>query len=133
MGRRPWGAQGRPAEGMGVRWWRCCGGSGRWPNSRAGEEAEGAAAGVAAHQREHGGLAAGVPEGVMEVSAAQIDRLLAPEAQAGHHGRCGTKPGGLLKTDPDPDRQLGHYPPGVPGGGYGGTAVAAWRGTSSGA
>jgi hypothetical protein len=39
------------------------------------------------------------PEGVWEVSAAQIDRLLAPrKAQAGYHGRCGTKPGGLLKT-----------------------------------
>lgn len=51
------------------------------------------------YQREHGGLAAGVRKGVMEVSAAQIDRLLAPrKAQAGHHGRCGTKPGGLLKT-----------------------------------
>lgn len=51
------------------------------------------------YQREHGGLAGGVRKGVLEVSAAQIDRLLAPrKAQAGHHGRCGTKPGGLLKT-----------------------------------
>jgi len=36
---------------------------------------------------------------VLSVSAAQIDRLLAPrKAQVGHRGRCGTKPGGLLKT-----------------------------------
>lgn len=42
----------------------------------------------------------GTPEGgILEVSAAQIDRLLAPrKAQAGHHGRYGTKPAGLLKT-----------------------------------
>lgn len=38
-------------------------------------------------------------EDSLDVSAAQIGRLLAPrKEQAEHHGRCGTKPGGLLKT-----------------------------------
>lgn len=47
----------------------------------------------------HGRLSRGTRAGVLGVSAAQIDRLLAPrKARAGHHGRCGTKPGGLLKT-----------------------------------
>ena len=51
------------------------------------------------YQAEYGVLSRELRKGVLEVSAAQIDRLLAPrKAQAGHHGRCGTKPGGLLKT-----------------------------------
>ena len=50
------------------------------------------------YQAEYGGLSRQLRKGV-EVSAAQIDRLLAPrKTQAGHHGRCGTKPGGLLKN-----------------------------------
>lgn len=36
---------------------------------------------------------------VLAISAAQIDRLLAArKVRVGHRGRCGTKPGGILKT-----------------------------------
>ena len=51
------------------------------------------------YEREHGRLAKARRKAVLAVSAAQIDRLLAPrKARAKHRGRCGTKPGGLLKT-----------------------------------
>ncbi|MBL9172627.1 MAG: hypothetical protein JNL10_03755 [Verrucomicrobiales bacterium] len=36
---------------------------------------------------------------MLEISAAQIDQSLAPrKAREGHRGRCGTKTGGLFKT-----------------------------------
>ena len=51
------------------------------------------------YERHHGELAPGLRKAVLEISPAQIDRLLAPrKAGAGAKGRCGTKPGGLLKT-----------------------------------
>lgn len=51
------------------------------------------------YEREYGRLTKGLGVSVLAISAAQIDRLLAPrKAHAGHRGRCGTKPGGLLKT-----------------------------------
>lgn len=46
----------------------------------------------------HGKLPRQVKAAALAISAAQIDRLLAPrKAGAGARGRCGTKPGGLLK------------------------------------
>jgi hypothetical protein len=55
------------------------------------------------YEAEHGGLPRRIRAGVLGVSAAQIDRLPAPrKARTGHHGRCGTKPGGLLKTQGHP-------------------------------
>ena len=46
----------------------------------------------------HGRLPRHVKAATLAISAAQIDRLLAPrKAGAGAKGRCGTKPGGLLK------------------------------------
>lgn len=51
------------------------------------------------YEREHGKLPVERRRKVLAISAAQIDRLLAPrKARAGHRGRSGTKPGGLLKT-----------------------------------
>lgn len=51
------------------------------------------------YETEHGRLTRGLRKQVLAVSAAQIDRLLAPrKTRTGHRGRCGTKPGGLLKT-----------------------------------
>lgn len=51
------------------------------------------------YEAEHGKLALEVSRKVLSISAAQIDRLLAPrKVRVGHRGRCGTKPGGLLKT-----------------------------------
>ncbi len=51
------------------------------------------------YQAEHGALGRELRGSLLAVSAAQIDRLLAPRrVRAGHRGRCGTKPGGLLKT-----------------------------------
>ena len=51
------------------------------------------------YEHEHGRLKKDLRGQVLSVSAAQIDRLLAPrKTRAGHRGRCGTKPGGLLKT-----------------------------------
>lgn len=48
--------------------------------------------------QEHGGLSQKTQEKVLRISAAQVDRLLAPhKARLRHHRRCGTKPGGLLK------------------------------------
>ena len=50
------------------------------------------------YEKEYGKLKAGLREKVLSISAAQADRLLAPrKARAGARGRCGTKPGSLLK------------------------------------
>jgi hypothetical protein len=48
-------------------------------------------------EKEHGRLAAAVREKVLGISPAQADRLLAPHKAGTRRGRCGTKPGGLLK------------------------------------
>jgi hypothetical protein len=51
------------------------------------------------YQREYGRLGTKLRQKVLRISPAQIDRLLAPrKARAGGKGRCGTKPGGLLKN-----------------------------------
>jgi hypothetical protein len=51
------------------------------------------------YELEYGRLRKELRAEVLSISPAQIDRLLAPrKAQGGHRGRCGTKPGGLLKT-----------------------------------
>jgi hypothetical protein len=51
------------------------------------------------YEEEHGRLDPALRRKVLAISAPQIDRLLAPrKVRAGHRGRCGTKPGGLLKT-----------------------------------
>lgn len=50
------------------------------------------------YEKEHGRLKRAIRGKVLAISAAQVDRLLAPrKARAGHRGRCGTKPGSLLK------------------------------------
>ena len=51
------------------------------------------------YEKEYGKLAPELRKKVLQISPAQIDRLLAPrKARAGSKGRCGTKPGGLLKN-----------------------------------
>ena len=51
------------------------------------------------YEAEHGKLSRKVRKDIKTISAAQIDRLLAPrKARAGGKGRCGTKPGSLIKT-----------------------------------
>ena len=51
------------------------------------------------YEARHGRLTQTVRRKVLAISAAQIDRLLAPrKLRGGARGRCGTKPGGLLKT-----------------------------------
>lgn len=51
------------------------------------------------YEKEYGKLAKALREKVLKISPAQIDRLLAPrKARVGGKGRCGTKPGGLLKN-----------------------------------
>ena len=51
------------------------------------------------YEVEHGKLDSKLRKKLLSISAAQIDRLLAPrKVRTGHRGRCGTKPGGLLKT-----------------------------------
>ncbi|MEY2599552.1 MAG: hypothetical protein RLZZ142_1811 [Verrucomicrobiota bacterium] len=51
------------------------------------------------YESEYGELQRDLRSRVLSISAAQIDRLLsARKARVGHRGRCGTKPGGLLKT-----------------------------------
>ena len=51
------------------------------------------------YEREMGRLGLDVRAKVLRISPAQIDRLLAPrKRREGARGRCGTKPGGLLKT-----------------------------------
>lgn len=48
--------------------------------------------------REHGRLKQQALQKVQRISAAQVDRLLRPhKTRLKHRGRCGTKPGGLLK------------------------------------
>jgi hypothetical protein len=50
------------------------------------------------YSREHGRPAPETLQKVLSISAAQVDRLLGPhKARLMHRGRCGTKPGGLLK------------------------------------
>ncbi len=50
------------------------------------------------YEKEHGELIAKLREQVLEASASTIDRLLAPcRAGAGGRGRCGTRPGTLLR------------------------------------
>jgi hypothetical protein len=50
-------------------------------------------------QRHYGKLGKELRSKVLSISAAQIDRLLAPgKALAGARGKCGTRPGSLLKT-----------------------------------
>jgi len=48
-------------------------------------------------EQEDGRLTPKVRRQVLSISAAQADRLLAPHKVAHRRGRCGTKPGGLLK------------------------------------
>lgn len=51
------------------------------------------------YEREQGALDKALRKKILKVSAAQADRLLAPrKACSGARGRCGTKPGSLLKT-----------------------------------
>lgn len=51
------------------------------------------------YEREFGKLKRQAREKVLSISAPQIDRLLAPrKVQSGRRGRCGTKPGSLLKS-----------------------------------
>jgi hypothetical protein len=51
------------------------------------------------YEKEYGKLAAELRRKVLQISPAQIDRLLASrKVRAGGKGRCGTKPGGLLKN-----------------------------------
>ena len=52
------------------------------------------------YERRFGGLSSGQRRLVGQASAATLDRLLAPaRAQYSGRGRCGTKPGGLLKSE----------------------------------
>lgn len=51
------------------------------------------------YERHHGKLASKTKQKVLSISAAQIDRLLRSRKVAtGSRGRCGTRPGSLLKT-----------------------------------
>jgi hypothetical protein len=51
------------------------------------------------YDREYGRLWKNLRSRVLSMSAAQIDRLLLErKTRVGHRGRCGTKPGGFLKT-----------------------------------
>jgi len=51
------------------------------------------------YEARYGRLEKELRKRVLKISAAQIDRLLAPrKGSYGGRGRCGTKPGGLLKT-----------------------------------
>ncbi|MEZ0296287.1 MAG: hypothetical protein ACAI35_07520 [Candidatus Methylacidiphilales bacterium] len=51
------------------------------------------------YQKHYGKLGKDLRSQVLSISAAQIDRLLAPyKASSGARGKCGTRPGGLLKT-----------------------------------
>lgn len=51
------------------------------------------------YENEFGKLSSKIRKQVREISAAQVDRVLAPgKAKAGARGRWGTKPGSLLKT-----------------------------------
>lgn len=51
------------------------------------------------YEREYEKLGSLQRHRLLTISPAQMDRLLAPhKIRVGHRGRCGTKPGGLLKT-----------------------------------
>lgn len=51
------------------------------------------------YESEHGPLSGSLRKKIKSVSGAQIDRLLSPlKARIGCKGRCGTKPGSLIKT-----------------------------------
>lgn len=50
------------------------------------------------YEKHYGKLKTAIRRKVLEISAAQIDRLLAGRKVRGGKGRTGTKPGGLLKT-----------------------------------
>lgn len=50
------------------------------------------------YEEAHGKLKSDIKEQVLTISAAQIDRLLASRKVRSGKGRCGTKPGGILKT-----------------------------------
>ncbi|HZD07549.1 MAG TPA: hypothetical protein VE176_04835 [Candidatus Limnocylindrales bacterium] len=53
---------------------------------------------LADYEREQGGLEAELRERVLQMSAATLDRLLAPaRVSLGSRGRCGTRPGTLLR------------------------------------
>lgn len=49
-------------------------------------------------EQEHGKLAKDVKEKLLKISAASIDRVLKPTRAQYGRGRCGTKPGTLLRT-----------------------------------
>ena len=49
------------------------------------------------NELENGPLTPAIREKVLAISPAQADRLLAPHKTVSRRGRCGTKPGGLLK------------------------------------
>ena len=50
------------------------------------------------YEREHGALEDGMRGRVLKMSAATMDRLLAPgRVSLGSRGRCGTRPGTLLR------------------------------------
>jgi hypothetical protein len=52
------------------------------------------------YEQRHGALSRGQRRLVLMVSAATLDRLLGPaRAKEGGRGRCGTKPGNLLRTE----------------------------------
>lgn len=52
------------------------------------------------YELRHGRLSSGQRHLVRQISAATLDRLLAPaRAQHGGRGRCGTKPGSLLRSE----------------------------------
>jgi len=50
------------------------------------------------YEEAYGKIKSEIKEQVLNISAAQIDRLLAPRKVKSGKGRCGTKPGGILKT-----------------------------------
>lgn len=50
------------------------------------------------YEEEHGEFLPGIRAALLEVSASTIDRLLKPYKHQGH-GRCGTKPGSLLRNE----------------------------------
>lgn len=51
------------------------------------------------YESEHGAVEAGVHNRLLEMSASTMDRLLSPcRASLGSRGRCGTRPGTLLRT-----------------------------------
>jgi hypothetical protein len=51
------------------------------------------------YEGEHGALAEAARERLLKISASTIDRLLSPcRARLGARGRCGTRPGTLLRT-----------------------------------